>query len=89
MINRHAANPGMRRTDGWESLAGRVVDVHLDNDLHRQGIVEDVMPDSSGLWIAAQGSCSRGFVDKASGYTVWTDVDTALAHAATSVVGPK
>ena len=73
MINRRVAIPRMRRTDEWESLAGRVVDVHLDNDLHRRGIVEDVMPDSSGLWIAAQGSCSREFVDKASGYTVWTD----------------
>lgn len=39
---------------------------------------EDVMPDSSGLWIAAQGSCSRKFVDKASGYTVRTDRWTLL-----------
>lgn len=78
MTNRHAAIPGMRRTDEWESLAGTVVDVHLDNDLHRRGMVEDVMPDSSGLWIAAQGSWSREFVDKASGYTVWTDPWTLL-----------
>jgi len=63
----------MRRTAEWESLSGAVVDVYLHDDLHRHGVVEDVMPDSSGLWIAAQGLCSREFIDKASGYTVRTD----------------
>lgn len=78
MTNRHVAIRGMRRTDEWESLAGTVVDVYLDHDLHRRGMVEGVMPDSSGLWIAAQGSWSREFVDKASGFTVWTDPWTLL-----------
>jgi len=70
MNNGDFSPPMMRRTAEWEYLSGAVVDVYLHDDLHRQGVVEDVMPDSSGLWIAAQGPCSREFIDKASGFAV-------------------
>jgi len=74
MNNGDFSPPMMRRTAEWESLSGAVVDVYLHDDLHRRGVVEDVMPASSGLWIAAQGPCSREFIDKASGFAVWTDL---------------
>lgn len=70
-------------------LAGAVVDVYLHDDFHRRGTVEDVMPDSSGLWITGQGPCSREFVDKASGYTVRTEHSTLLNPAATAAPGMK
>jgi hypothetical protein len=57
----------------WDSLAGAIVDVYLHHDFHRRGVVEDVMPDSSGLWIAAESPCTREFIDKASGYTLKTE----------------
>ncbi|WP_306915096.1 hypothetical protein [Arthrobacter sp. V4I6] len=63
------------------------MDVYLHDDFHRRGIVEDAMPDSSGLWITAQGPCSREFADKASGYTVWTEHSTLLSPAAKAAPG--
>ncbi|MBT2538997.1 hypothetical protein [Arthrobacter sp. ISL-69] len=74
-------------TGEFVGLAGALVDVYLHDDFHRRGIVEDVMPDSSGLWIAAQSPYSREFIDKASGYTVWTGHWTLLNPAAMAAPG--
>jgi hypothetical protein len=30
------------------------------------------MPDASGFWLASDGVYTREFIDKASGYQVWT-----------------
>lgn len=45
------------------------------------------MPDSSGLWIAAQSPYCREFIDKASGYTVWTEHGTLLSPAVQAAPG--
>lgn len=37
----------------------------------RQGTVETVMPDASGLWIEGTGIEPRQYFDKASGFEVW------------------
>lgn len=48
---------------GWPSLVGKVVEVWSMGSLHRTGLVEDAMPDGSGLWIAADGSMPRQYID--------------------------
>lgn len=87
MSEGHASGPEVLCTGEWVSLVGTVVDVYLHDDFHRRGIVEDVMQDSSGLWIAAQSPYSREFIDKASGYTVWTEHWTLPNPAATAAPG--
>lgn len=63
--NRHAAD--------WTLFGGQIVEVQgFSGDLYRRGVVEHVMPDSSGVWLAADGAYTREFIDQASGYTIWT-----------------
>jgi hypothetical protein len=40
-----------------------MVEVWVRGRLHFQGVVEDVMPDKSGLWLAARGWDGRKFID--------------------------
>lgn len=42
--------------------------------LYRVGLVDDVMPDASGVWLAADGIRSREFIEKAQGYSLWTSL---------------
>ncbi|MCO4253268.1 hypothetical protein [Pseudarthrobacter raffinosi] len=62
----------MHCTDQWQSLPGETVQVFLDEKLYRCGLVDEAMPDASGLWLAADGAHPREYIDKASGYQIWT-----------------
>ena len=62
----------MRCTDQWQSLVGEVVEIWLDGELYRKGLVDDAMPDASGVWIAAEAAFQREFIDAASGFEIWT-----------------
>jgi hypothetical protein len=64
----------MHRTDQWQSLVGEIVVVRLHGDLYRKGLVDDAMPDASGLWLAPEGAFERKFIDSASGFEVWTSL---------------
>ncbi|MCU1532645.1 MAG: hypothetical protein JWO49_2216 [Arthrobacter sp.] len=39
------------RHDTWRDLLGAVVEARKDGAVIRKGLVEDIMPDSSALWI--------------------------------------
>lgn len=65
---------GRQRTDQWQSLVGKIVQVRLDGELYREGLVDAAMPDASGLWVAAEGASQRQFIDNTSGYEVWTSL---------------
>lgn len=67
-------------TDQWQSLPGNVVEVRLQGNLYRRGLVDAAMPDASGLWLAADGTGSRQFIDKASGYLVYTSLYPRSSH---------
>jgi hypothetical protein len=56
----------------WQFLRGEIVEVRRGFVLYRHGLVDDVMPDASGLWLASDGIESREFIHKASGFTIWT-----------------
>jgi hypothetical protein len=62
----------MHPTDQWQSLAGTIVEVTRNGELHRRGFVDAALADGSGFWLASDGTDTRKFIDKASGYEAWT-----------------
>ena len=64
----------MHRTDQWQSLVGEIVEVRLDGEVYRRGLVDDAMPDGSGIWIAPEAVFPREFIDAASGFEVRTSL---------------
>lgn len=61
------------RHDTWNNLLGAVVEVRKNGTIIRKGLVEDVMPDSSALWIAADGLTGRVLIEAAEGHEVWVE----------------
>ncbi len=55
----------------WTRLVGTPVEIRKDLSIVRAGIVDDVMPDSSALWLASDGSNGRELFAAAEGYQVW------------------
>ncbi len=75
------------RHNDWSLLIGVFVEIRQNNKLVRSGFVEDAMPDSSAVWIAADASHYRTFIDKAEGYEVWVEpqpLEGQLAYRMTS-----
>ena len=54
----------------WEFTPAARVDVYMNGTHYRRGVVDDVMPDASGFWLAAEGAALREFIDRSSGYQV-------------------
>jgi hypothetical protein len=71
-MNAPSASVKMHRTDQWQSLVGETVVVLLHGEVYRTGLVDDAMPDASGLWLASEGPLQRQFIDQASGFEIWT-----------------
>jgi len=44
-------------------------------------LVEDAMPDASGIWLAADGAFGRELIEKAEGYEIWTTLHPAVTSA--------
>ncbi|TDL36689.1 hypothetical protein [Arthrobacter nitrophenolicus] len=59
------------RCNDWSRLVGIPVEIRKDFTLVRAGMVEDVMPDSSALWLAADAMAGRALFAAAEGYEVW------------------
>lgn len=59
--------------DKWCGLLGAVVEVRKNGVVIRRGIVHDVMPDSSAVWIAADGLTGREIIEAAEGYQIWVE----------------
>lgn len=57
--------------DHWNLLLHSLVEIRHRGRAVRRGQVEAVMPDSSALWIAADGCLPRQMYDTASGYEAW------------------
>lgn len=64
--------PAYRRED-WSQLIGAFVEVRVKGRCLRTGYVDDAMPDSSALWLAADEISSRTLIAKAEGYEVWLE----------------
>ncbi|MBB6407142.1 prophage tail gpP-like protein [Arthrobacter sp. AZCC_0090] len=63
----------------WQRALGQYVEIRLGGKTVRTGTVDSVMPDSSILWISAQGTDTRMMVEQARGNEVF--VGYQWAHA--------
>ena len=73
MVTTATSSIKLYRSSDWDRLTGRFVEVRLGDQLYRQGIVDTVMPNGSGLWIAADAAHSRRYIGKSEGYVLWSD----------------
>jgi hypothetical protein len=58
-------------TAEWENHIGDIVEIRRKAELVRRGIVEEEMPDGSGLWLAADATDHRMYFQKDLGYELW------------------
>jgi hypothetical protein len=65
----------LNRCDDWTVLLGAKVEVRRGRAVVRIGFVDDVMADSSAIWLAYDGVQPRAMYDPGSGYEVWIDQD--------------
>lgn len=57
----------------WHCLIGTYVEIRRNGQSVRSGVVDDVMQDSSALWVAADGTHGRVIFSAADSYEVWID----------------
>jgi hypothetical protein len=57
-------------TPDWAMLSRQFVEVRLGSEIYRRGHVDDMMPDGSGLWMAADGILGRDLIWREQGFTV-------------------
>lgn len=55
----------------WSLLINALVEIRHNSQVIRTGFVEDAMPDSSVLWIAADSKNPRQIFEAAQGHEVW------------------
>jgi len=55
----------------WRLLLNTFVEIRLNGQVLRTGFVEDAMPDSSALWIAANKDGPRQMFEASQGHQVW------------------
>ena len=63
----------MEHYPDWTRLIGAHVEVRRQQQLVRHGVVDDAMPDSSIVWLAADGINPRTMYEAAEGYSVWVE----------------
>lgn len=55
----------------WSNLVGVPVQLHRHGKYIRSGVIDAAMPDSSLLWLAADGADERQMFEAALGYQAW------------------
>jgi hypothetical protein len=61
------------RHSKWNELIGARVEIRRNLQVVRSGVIEEAMPDSSCLWLAADAPHQRTLIDAAEGYEVWIE----------------
>jgi hypothetical protein len=61
------------RHNDWNLLINAFVEVRKNHEFFRSGVVDEVMPDSSALWLSADGGHTRVLIEAAEGYDVWVE----------------
>ncbi|WP_459791917.1 hypothetical protein [Arthrobacter sp. AD-310] len=64
----------------WSLLINTYVEIHLHGRVIRTGFVEEAMPDSSALWIAADQDGPRQMFEAAQGHQVWVTPQELSGH---------
>jgi hypothetical protein len=60
-----------RLSGDWQCQPGEIVEVRRAGVVARRGLVEAVMPDGSGFWLAANGIDQRLYFHKEIGLELW------------------
>lgn len=60
-----------RLSPDWQCQPGDTVEIHNGGNVVRRGIVEAVMSDGSGLWLAANGTDQRAYFHNETGIELW------------------
>ena len=55
----------------WQNRVGRLAEIRRNEDIVRRGIIEEEMPDGSGLWLAADVIDRREYFHKDLGFELW------------------
>lgn len=66
----------------WHRLIGALVEIRRYDQAVRTGFVEDAMPDSSVLGIAADGVHLRNMYEAAESYKAWVEPQQLTDEAA-------
>ena len=61
----------LRPTVDWQSHIGDIVEIRSNARVVRRGIVEEQMPDGSGVWLAADATDHRKYFQNDLGYELW------------------
>ena len=61
----------VRKQVGWNLLINMWVEIRCYGRVIRTGFVDDAMPDSSALWIAADANDPRQMFEASEGLEVW------------------
>lgn len=64
----------------WQRVLRQYVEVRRGGEFIRAGIVEDVMPDNSVIWISTAGAQPRKLYERDDGYTVFARYHWDPAH---------
>jgi len=59
--------------DAWHRLTNAPVEIRRHGEVVRCGTVEDVMPDSSIIWVAADHEHPRALFEVSEGFEVWLE----------------
>jgi hypothetical protein len=70
---RRSAKPlsGYYLTTDWRRSPGEIVELRIDGQLYRRGVVDAVMRDGSGVWVAADGPYLRALHQRGQGIQLW------------------
>ncbi|WP_050056901.1 hypothetical protein [Pseudarthrobacter siccitolerans] len=61
----------VRKHVGWNLLINMWVEIRFYGRVIRTGFVDDAMPDSSAIWIAANANDPRQMFEASEGLEVW------------------
>jgi hypothetical protein len=70
----------VEKRSNWDQLVDALVEIRLEGRVIRTGFVDAAMPDSSHVWIAADGVSGRQLFDAADGYEVWVTPQQLTGH---------
>ena len=57
----------------WEDLIGALVEIRHNGQIVRTGMVDEVMPDGSALWVTSDSSHPRRIYEKSEGFMVYVE----------------
>ena len=64
----------------WQPVVGQFVEIRLNFNVVRRGIVDAVTNDDQIMWIAADGSLPRMMFERSDGYHLWISYKWERQH---------